>query len=114
MTDDVCLVVSELVGNVVRHAAAQNGQPASCRLGLKLFVDALSIEVWDPSPGAVALVVQDDVDVLSESGRGLAIVQALCRAPVLVYTRPGDGKTVVAVVPRTTKRRATEVLNERR
>ena len=98
MTDDVCLVVSELVGNAVQHAVTPKVAPATCRLVLKLFVDALSVEVWDPSPGAVAPVAQDDV--LSESGRGLAIVQALCLAPPLAFSGPGIGKTVVAILPR--------------
>src|ERR1051326_1672135 len=48
LTDDCCLVVSELVGNVVRHAA--NAPAMACRLVLKLFTDALLIEVFDPSP----------------------------------------------------------------
>lgn len=98
MTEDVCLVVSELVGNAVRHAVTPETAAVSCRLVLKLFVDVLAVEVWDPSPSIVAPVVQNDP--LSESGRGLAIVEAVCGAPVLVYTEPGAGKTVVAVVPR--------------
>ena len=98
MTDDVCLVVSELVGNAVIHAAAPDGIPTSCRLVLKLFADALAVEVTDPSGGIVTRAADDDP--LSESGRGLAIVQALCGSPVLVYAEPGGGKTVVAVMPR--------------
>lgn len=98
MTDDVCMVVSELVGNAVRHAVTPEEPSATCRLVLKLFVDVLSVEVWDPSPGAVAPVAQDDL--LSESGRGLAIVDALCVAPPIAFDSPGIGKTIVAVLPR--------------
>ena len=98
LTDDCCLVVSELVGNAVRHAGS-DGAPALCRLVLRLLVDAVSVEVWDPSPDADVSV--REVDELSESGRGLAIVAALCGAPPVVFAAPGDGKTIVAVVPRT-------------
>lgn len=98
VSDDAVLVVSELVGNAVRHAAATGWPPGSCCLVLKLFADALAIEVWDPSPGTVAPSIDDDL--LSESGRGLAIVEALCGAPPMVFAGPGDGKTVVAILPR--------------
>lgn len=98
MTDDVCLVASELVGNAVRHAVGPSGAPVSCRLVLKLFADAVVVEVWDPADGAVVRSSGDDP--LSESGRGLAIVEALSGSPVLVYAYPGGGKTVAAVLPR--------------
>jgi len=98
MTDDVCLVASELVGNAVRHAIGPHGMPVSCRLVLKLFADAVVVEVWDPARGAV--VQSRSADPLSESGRGLAIVEAVSGSPVLVYAYPGGGKTVVAVLPR--------------
>lgn len=98
MTDDVCLVVSELVGNAVRHAVGPGEMPVSCRLVLKLFADAVVVEVGDPAGGAV--VRSTGGDLLSESGRGLAIVEALSGSPVLVYAYPGGGKTVVAVLPR--------------
>jgi anti-sigma regulatory factor (Ser/Thr protein kinase) len=98
MTDDVCLVASELVGNAVRHAIGPHGMPVSCRLVLKLFADAVVVEVWDPVGGAV--VRSRDAGLLSESGRGLAIVEALSGSPVLVYAYPDGGKSVVAVLPR--------------
>ena len=97
LTDNCCLVVSELVGNAVRHAGPDR-TPAVCRLVLKLLVGGVSVEVWDPSPDAVVSV--REVDALSESGRGLAIVAALCGAPPVVFVAPGSGKTVVAVLPR--------------
>ena len=99
MTDDCCLVVSELVGNVVKHAAP-DGDQAVCRLVLKLCADAVCVEVWDPWPDTD--VRSCEADLLSESGRGLAIVTELCGTPPLVFTVPGHGKTVVAVIGRAT------------
>jgi anti-sigma regulatory factor (Ser/Thr protein kinase) len=98
LVDDAVLIVSELVGNAVRHAALAGELPVSCRLVLKLFTDALVIEVWDPSPGTV--VRSGDDNPLSESGRGLGIVEALCGAPPVIFAGVGVGKTVVAILPR--------------
>ncbi|WP_323746119.1 ATP-binding protein [Catenulispora pinisilvae] len=97
LADDCCLVVSELVVNAIRHAVP-SGPPVVCRLVLKLYADLISVEVWDPSSESD---LRPRVEgALSESGRGLAIVAALCGAPPVVFTVPGGGKTVVAVVPR--------------
>lgn len=98
LADDACLVVSELVGNAVRHTAVPGSPPSACRLVLKLFDNELAVEVTDPSPGQVAR--QDQLDQLSESGRGLMIVEAVCGAPVIVFDDPLVGRTVVAVMPR--------------
>jgi len=97
LVDDCCTVVSELVSNAVRHAAPDSS-PAVCRLVLKLLAEGVSVEVWDPSQDGDVCV--READALSESGRGLAIVAALCGAPPLVFAGPGDGKAVVAVVKR--------------
>ncbi|MEY9889926.1 anti-sigma regulatory factor (Ser/Thr protein kinase) [Catenulispora sp. MAP5-51] len=91
-------MVSELIGNAVSHAVPGR-DAAACRLVLKLFSDTLWVEVWDPSPDVD--VRPREAELLSESGRGLAIVTALCGRPPLVFAVPGAGKTVVAVVPRT-------------
>lgn len=99
MADDCCLVVSELIGNVVRHSVSGDN-PAVCRLVLRQFSDAVSVEVWDSSPDAD--VRCHEAELLSESGRGLAIVTALCGTPPLVFVIPGAGKAVVAVIPRGT------------
>ena len=99
LADDCCLVVSELIGNAVTHAVPGR-DPTVCRLVLKLFSDAVCVEVWDPSPNTNVRL--READVLSESGRGLAIVTALCGTPPLVFAVPGAGKTVVAVIPRST------------
>ena len=97
LADDCCLVVSELIGNVVRHVVPSR-DPAVCRMVLKLFSEAVWVEVWDPSPDVD--VRPREAELLSESGRGLAIVTALCGTPPLVFAVPGAGKTVVAVIPR--------------
>jgi anti-sigma regulatory factor (Ser/Thr protein kinase) len=97
LADDCCLVVSELVSNTVRHVVP-SGARSTCRLVLKLYPDAVSVEVWDPSPD-IGLRPHEE-DVLSESGRGLAIVAALCDTPPTVFATPGEGKVVVAVIPR--------------
>jgi len=97
LVDDCCTVVSELVSNAVRHAALDGG-PAVCRLVLKLLAEGVSVEVWDPSPDGNVCVREPKA--LSESGRGLAIVAALCGAPPLLSAAPGNGKAVVAVIPR--------------
>jgi len=99
LADDCCLVVSELIGNAVRHAVP-NREPAVCRLVLKLFSDAVCVEVWDPSPDAD--VRPPKAEALSETGRGLVIVTALCGTPPVVFVVPGGGKAVVAVMPRGT------------
>lgn len=99
LADDCCLVVSELIGNAVKHAVP-DGEPAVCRLVLKLFSDVVCVEVWDPSPDAD--VQPCEAEALSESGRGLAIVTALCGTPPVVFVVPGGGKTVVAVMSRET------------
>ena len=90
-------MVSELIGNVVRHASPSPG-PAVCRLVLKLSADPVSSEVSDSSPDGDIRI--HEADVLDETGRGLAIVAAVCGTPPLVFAVPGDGKTVVAVIPR--------------
>lgn len=97
LADDCCLVVSELVGNVVQRAVPDQ-VPETCRLVLKLYSDAVGVEVWDPFSDADLRPHEEGV--LAESGRGLAIVAALCSAPPAVFAVPGEGKMVVAVISR--------------
>lgn len=97
-----CLVVSELVTNVVRHAGRRaDGIPAPCGLTLRLGPDELAVEVWDPSP---ELAPQPpggrDRPALKESGRGLEIVAALASRPPALHRHPAQGKTIVAVLAR--------------
>lgn len=92
--EDAALIVSELVGNAVRH-----GRPT---VGGRLCVcwqfadEGLRIEVTDgggrnhPTVGAAA-------DLLSPSGRGLDIVGALAEA--WGYEADGRGTTVWARMP---------------
>ena len=99
LADDAALVASELVANTFIHATTPEGT-STCRLILKLFVDQLAIEVWDPAPVPSEAIQPRDVDEAAESGRGLAIVTRLCGAAPLVFIEPGRGKTVVAVMQR--------------
>ena len=74
VVDDAALVVSELVGNAVRH-----GAPLPCggvRVVWEVADTALHLEVHDggcgPADGAAR-----SVSVSAEGGRGLAIVEML-------------------------------------
>ncbi|MDX3258689.1 ATP-binding protein [Streptomyces sp. MI02-2A] len=77
--DDVCLVVSELVTNALRHAlpsAARDAgeQDAPVRLHLMRWTSRLVCAVRDPShDGPVA---GDSDDFSAESGRGLFLVDS--------------------------------------
>jgi anti-sigma regulatory factor (Ser/Thr protein kinase) len=96
LTWPACQVVSELVTNVVTHAEEERLAPVQCRLTLKVFSDALAVEVWDPAvwqPAQAGCPSQ-----LDETGRGLAIVEALCVAPPLVFNGPAIGTTIVALL----------------
>lgn len=96
---DACQVVSELVTNAVQHAGCRaDGAPAPCGLTLRLWPDALAVEVWDPF-GEV-LPEPRAAGPLDPSGRGLLIVAALASMPVAVHRHPTGGKTVVAVLAR--------------
>ncbi|OLT10128.1 hypothetical protein BJF79_05000 [Actinomadura sp. CNU-125] len=84
------VVVSELVTNVVRHTLSET---ATVRV---LLADrGTVVEVLD---GCDVLPVVRDVDVLSEDGRGLAMLGALVKdwgaQPVA-----GGGKAVWALLP---------------
>jgi len=103
LADDAALIASELVTNAFIHTTAREGTP-TCRLVLKLFVEQLAVEVWDPCPVPPEEIRPRGVDVASETGRGLAIVTALCGSPPLVFIEPARGKTVVAVIPRRSDR----------
>lgn len=77
--DDVCLVVSELVTNALRHALPSPardgcGQDAPVRLHLMRWTSRLVCAVRDPShDGPVA---GDSDDFSAESGRGLFLVDS--------------------------------------
>lgn len=76
--DDICLVVSELVTNALRHAvpAAPRGGEAhpSVRLHLMRWAERLVCAVRDPSHESPA--PRDSDDFSAESGRGLFLVDS--------------------------------------
>lgn len=86
--DDATLIASELVANAVRHGRS------GCRLRLQVGGGAVTVEVHDDAPGRPRVGV---LDTESESGRGLAMVQALAHRLEVVSTGVG-GKTVRAVL----------------
>ena len=82
------LVLSELVGNVVRHA----GTPMEVTLTLRR--PFLHVAVTDGSPEPVAARRPDQ---LAEGGRGLLLVRNLTQRWGSLPT--GDGKVVWAMLP---------------
>ncbi|MER6027452.1 ATP-binding protein [Streptomyces sp. NPDC001851] len=76
--DDICLVVSELVTNALRHAlpgdAGCSGQAPSVRLHLMRWSERLVCAVRDPSHETP--VPRDSDDFSAESGRGLFLVDS--------------------------------------
>jgi anti-sigma regulatory factor (Ser/Thr protein kinase) len=71
LQDHADLVVSELVGNAVRHGS---GHCAEITLRLKATNDCLRVEVHDADP---AIPVPRTPASLDESGRGFVVVEAL-------------------------------------
>ncbi|WP_406353773.1 ATP-binding protein [Streptomyces sp. NBC_01635] len=108
LADDACLVVSELVGNVVNHAVPDRRRalPGSCRridVTFKKYPKWLFIGVSDEDSTppllpvgeafAPGLVGELSEAVLPDSGRGLFIVQRLVTALWWTEHERG-GKTV--------------------
>lgn len=91
--DDAVLVLSELLGNALRHAKPL--PPDWVRLSWGVDPGGVQIQVADG--GGPGLPVAQPLSATSVGGRGLAIVSALCTA---WGVRPGsDGNTVWAIVP---------------
>jgi anti-sigma regulatory factor (Ser/Thr protein kinase) len=91
--DRVLLVVSELVSNAVRHAP---GPGIGVAVGLRCGREAVVVEVWD---GSVRAPVRGaEAGAQDESGRGLALVEALAVRWGWA-AHPGGGKTTWALVP---------------
>ncbi|MFD7436530.1 ATP-binding protein [Streptomyces sp. NPDC059861] len=84
--DDVCLVVSELVTNALRHGLpsvaprppARDGDhtPPQVRLHLMRWTERLVCAVRDPSNDSP--VAREADDFSAESGRGLFLVDSFC------------------------------------
>lgn len=86
--DDAALVLSELVGNAVRHAEGELMQVRLRRTG-----DVLRIAVHDRSPSRPA---PREASFEDESGRGMHIIEALSHA--WGWEPRADGKVVWADV----------------
>jgi anti-sigma regulatory factor (Ser/Thr protein kinase) len=93
MTDNVELVVSELVTNAV-HASRGLGLAASVRLSLMSDGEQVLIIVWDASPH---MPIHADVSVEAESGRGLLLVGGTS-SEWGTSASPAGGKTVWALL----------------
>lgn len=87
--DDVVLVASELVANAVRYCTGH------LNLCIERLAACVEIIVHDDSP---VLPTVREVNVTAESGRGLAIVGALC-SEWGVRPVAGAGKSVWGRVP---------------
>ena len=87
--DTVVLLVSEVVGNAVVHAATD------VQVAVRLFPHAIRIEATDASPAPIR---PRHADVDAESGRGLQLVQRL--SSTWGEERTAAGKTVWFEVPR--------------
>jgi anti-sigma regulatory factor (Ser/Thr protein kinase) len=74
--DDPQRIASELVANAVNASApvVAGGRMLVIRLCLLTDGDVLTIECWDQAPGFPVL---READALAETGRGLAIVDAI-------------------------------------
>jgi anti-sigma regulatory factor (Ser/Thr protein kinase) len=95
-TDDVAVVVSELVSNAMRHALPDSGGTRPCRLvRLALLQPGPCVLCAVADPGRTAPVVKE-ADLLAETGRGLHVVGAL--SDTWGYTVPSElGKVVWAM-----------------
>jgi anti-sigma regulatory factor (Ser/Thr protein kinase) len=92
-SEDIALVVSELLTNAVRHAAPGASRTASrspIRLGLIQPGPCILCAVADPSE---LVPVPREPDYLAETGRGLHVIGAL--SDTWGYTSPGTAGKVV-------------------
>ena len=90
LTDDLQLVVSELVTNAIRYA------DPPVELEIEVSDDAVTVAVADGTPGRPVPQDRDDPD--AEGGRGLLLVDLLA-AESGVRPQP-PGKTIWASLPR--------------
>ena len=90
-TEDVAIVLGELLANAVEHARTSVRAPARADASEQLVV-----EVRDDGPGLTAVPAQRASED-AEHGRGLHIVRALSTS--LDVRRTGTGSVVRAVLP---------------
>lgn len=83
LIDEVLLIVSELLTNAVLHSGTRQ-----ITLSLRLEHGVLRIAVVDGMPGGAR---REDVNGEAESGRGLALVDALVRENGGRWGTSGDG-----------------------
>ena len=74
-SEDIAIVVSELLTNALRHALPETGHTPPIRLGLLQPGPCLLCAVTDPSMAAP--IPHAPPEFLSETGRGLRIICAL-------------------------------------
>lgn len=75
VVDDAALILSELVGNAVRHGSPL---PDGCvRVSWDLSPERLHLEVWDGGAAVHDVVDRGGVAESAEGGRGLTIVSLL-------------------------------------
>lgn len=91
MTDDVMLIVSELLTNALLHSGA-----AKINLHIAVKDDTLSVTVRDGMPGAAEIRAAADGD---ESGRGLLLVDALVRENGGAWGTSDDGAETWCSLP---------------
>ena len=93
-SQDITVVVSELVTNALRHALPEpgllTGPPGQVHLGLLEYGPWLLCAVADPSQAAP---VRRRSGSLAETGRGLQMIGAL--SDLWGYTEPGDAGKIV-------------------
>lgn len=95
LAEDAELIVSELVTNAIAHAHPPYGHLIATRM--ERLVHGVLIEVHDASE---AKPERQEASANSESGRGLALVDALTGGQWGVSDRKGPGKKVWAVCVR--------------
>jgi anti-sigma regulatory factor (Ser/Thr protein kinase) len=94
LLDDVEVVVSELMGNAVRHARPIAG--GVLLVGWRIADDELTIRVTDG--GSLKRIEPRESSPMADSGRGLHIVERLARAWG-VTDHAGSLRTVWAILP---------------
>jgi anti-sigma regulatory factor (Ser/Thr protein kinase) len=85
-SQDIALVVSELLTNALRHAVLTSGEPRPIRFGLLQPGSCVLCAVADPSRAAPVLQTRGS---FAETGRGLQIIRALSDQWGFAPTDPG-------------------------